>query len=141
MSGEVFIDTNIFIYQLEAGDARKAAIAGRIIRDGIATGSGCISFQVIQETLNTVLRKAEIPLDNESARRYLVTVLEPLFRVTATSDLYHRALDIQLRYGYGFYDSTIIAAALLAGCERLCSEDLQNGQRIDSLVIENPFAP
>ena len=53
--------------------------------------------------------------------------------------LYHRALDIQARYRYGFYDALIIAAALDAGCTRLYSEDLQHGQRIDGLIIENPF--
>ena len=112
MSVENFIDTNVFIYQLEALDERKAAIADEIIRDGIASGNACISFQVIQETLNTVIRKAEVPLDRESAGSYLENVLAPLFRVPATIDLYERALDIQARYRYSFYDSLIIGAAL-----------------------------
>jgi len=38
-----------------------------------------------------------------------------------------------------FYDSLIVAAALSAGCTRILSEDLQNGQRIEGLTIENPF--
>jgi predicted nucleic acid-binding protein len=64
-------------------------------------------------------------------------------RKTATADriirLYQRALDIQARYHYGFCDALIIAAALEAGCSRLYSEDLQHGQRIERLTIENPF--
>ena len=139
MSADAFIDTNVFIYQLEALDERKCVIAEQLIRDGIATGSACISFQVIQETLNVVLRKAEVPLDHEAARSYLETVLAPLFRVPATIDLYHRALDVQGRYRYSFCDSLIIAAALLAGCKRLYSEDLQHGQQIDGLTIRDPF--
>ncbi len=39
-----------------------------------------------------------------------------------------------------FYDSIIVAAALEAGCRRLYSEDMQHGQRIHGLTIENPFA-
>jgi hypothetical protein len=35
MSAECFIDTNVFIYQLEALDARKTATSDRIIRQGI----------------------------------------------------------------------------------------------------------
>ena len=140
MSAENFIDTNVFIYQLEALDERKAAIADEIIRDGIASGNACISFQVIQETLNTVIRKAEIPLDRESAGSYLENVLAPLFRVPATIDLYERALDIQARYRYSFYDSLIIGAALIGGCSRIYTEDLQHGQRIEGLTIHNPFA-
>jgi predicted nucleic acid-binding protein len=72
MSAECFIDTNLFIYQLEALDERKTATADRIIRRGIETGNACISFQVVQECLNTVLRKAEIPLDTDQTRIYLV---------------------------------------------------------------------
>ena len=39
----------------------------------------------------------------------------------------------------GFYDALIIATALDASCTRLYSEDLQHGQRIERLTIENPF--
>ena len=139
MSADRFLDTNLFIYQLEAADERKSAIADRIIREGVETGNACISYQVVQECLNTVLRKAEVPLDSAGARVYLDNVLAPLLKVSASAGLYHRALDVQGRYRYGFYDSLIIAAALEAGCKRLLSEDLQHGQAIDGLVIENPF--
>jgi predicted nucleic acid-binding protein len=139
MSVERFIDTNLFIYQLEAADERKRSIASGIIREGIETGNACISYQVVQECLNTVLRKAEVPLDNAGARAYLDHVLGPLLRVSSSIDLYHRGLDIQARYRFAFYDALIIAAALEAGCTRLYSEDMHDGQRIDTLVIEDPF--
>ena len=94
---------------------------------------------MVQECLNTVLRTAEVPLDSAGARVYLDNVLAPLLKVSASAGLYHRALDVQGRYRYGFYDSLIIAAALEAGCKRLLSENLQHGQAIDGLVIENPL--
>ena len=139
MSVECFIDTNLFIYQLEAADERKSATADRIIRKGIETRNACISFQIVQECLNILLCKAEIPLSAEESKQYLDNVLAPLFRVPASLSLYRRALDLQRRYRFGFYDSLVIAAALDAGCARLYSEDLQNGQRIEGLTIENPF--
>ena len=139
MSAEYFIDTNLFIYQLEASEERKAATADRIIRKGIETRNACISFQVVQECLNIALRKAEIPLSSDEAKQYLENVLAPLFRVPASLSLYRRVLDLQTRYRYGFYDSLIIAAALDAGCTLLYSEDLQDGQRIEGLTIRNPF--
>jgi predicted nucleic acid-binding protein len=49
------------------------------------------------------------------------------------------SVDFLDRYGFHFYDSLIVAAALEAGCSRLFSEDLQHGQRIDGLTVENPF--
>ncbi len=140
MSAESFLDTNLFIYQLEASDARKFAIADAIIREGVATGSACISYQIVQECLNTVLRKAEVPLDVSGARAYLDYVLTPLLRISSSTHLYHRGLDIQDRYRYGFYDSLVIAAALDAGCKRLLTEHMQDGQTIETLTIENPFA-
>lgn len=139
MSAESFIDTNVFIYQLEALDEAKADVAAGIIRRGIESGDGCISFQVVQECLNTVLRKAEIPLDTQQTHAYLDSVLAPLVQIPASIPLYHRCFEIQARYGYAFYDALIIAAALQAQCTRLYSEDLQHGQRIEGLTIENPF--
>lgn len=139
MSAESFLDTNIFIYQLEAADPRKSRIAEALVRKAVETGNACISFQVVQECLNAVLRKAEVPLDNAAARAYLENVLAPLMKVSASVGLYQRALETQSRYRYGFYDSLIISAALEAGCDKLMSEDFQHGQRIDGLVIVNPF--
>ena len=94
---------------------------------------------MVQECLNTVTRKAQIPLSLAQAQAYLDTVLAPLLAVNASADLYHRALGLQGRWQFSFYDSLIIAAALEAGCTRLLSEDLQHGQRIETLTIENPF--
>jgi predicted nucleic acid-binding protein len=139
MSVDAFIDTNVFIYQLDTRDARKHAIADAIVGNALAGENACISFQVVQECLNTVLRKAEIALDETSARAYLDTVLTPLHRVASSVGLYRQALALQTRWKFSFYDSLIVAAALEAGCKRLLTEDLQHGQRIGSLRIENPF--
>ena len=139
MSVDVFIDTNVFIYQLDTRDPRKHAIADRIVGEALAGERACISFQVVQECLNTLLRKAEVVLDAAAARAYLDTVLAPLYRIDPSIALYRRALDARQRWQFSFYDSLIVAAALEAGCKRLLSEDLQHGQRIDSLRIENPF--
>ena len=141
MSADLFIDTNVFVYHLDSSDKRKHRIAEGIVRDALAGGKACISFQVVQECLNVALRKAAIPLTSEQARGYLdVVLLLPLMQVQPSAALYHRAVDVQQRWRFGFYDSLIVAAALAAGCTRLLSEDLQHGQRLDPLVIHNPFS-
>ena len=139
MSVEAFIDTNVFIYHLDRADAGKQAIAERIVRDALGTGEAGISFQVVQECLNTLLRKARVPLTASDARSYLDTVLVPLLKVGPSPVLYHRALDVQSRYQFAFYDALIVAAALACGAKRLLSEDLQHGQRIEGLTVVNPF--
>ena len=139
MSAEAFLDTNLFIYQLEYLDPFKASVAEDLIYRGIADGTACISFQVIQECLNTVRRKAEIPLDGFEVQRYMETVLFPLWSVMPKQNLYINALHIQQRYDFGFYDALIIASARDSGCTKLYTEDLQHGQRIQQVEIINPF--
>ena len=51
----------------------------------------------------------------------------------------YRGLAIRARYQFSFYDSLIVAAARSAGCSRLLTEDLQHGQSVEGLTIENPF--
>jgi len=139
MPAEVFIDTNVFVHHVDDTDPRKGDIAHGLIREAIATGNACISYQVVQEFLNTVVRKAEQPLEIDHAHLYLGEVLAPLCRVYASISLYQNALDIRARYRFGFHDSLIVAAALSAGCSRLLTEDLQHGQRIEGLEVSNPF--
>ena len=136
---ESFLDTNVLIYPLDRTDARKSKIASALVRDALESGEGCISFQVVQEFLNTVLRKAEVKLTTERAHLYLDTVLGPLNRVPPTVELYHRALDLQARYQLSYYDAQIVAAAQEAGCVRLVSEDFHDGQRFDRVRVSNPF--
>lgn len=138
MSGD-FIDSNVFVYLFDETDERKRCRAEQIVASVLQTNSAVISFQVVQETLNVVTRKLATPMTVEDAKRFMENVLAPLFRVPASIPLYNRALDVQARYRYGFYDSLIVAAALDAGCDRLYSEDLQSGQRIEGLEIKNPF--
>jgi predicted nucleic acid-binding protein len=43
------------------------------------------------------------------------------------------------RYGFSIWDGLIVAAAIEAKCSTLLTEDLQHGQVVDGLRIENPF--
>jgi predicted nucleic acid-binding protein len=49
------------------------------------------------------------------------------------------ALDIVGRFRVGYYDALILAAARLAGCAVVCSEDLSAGQAYGGVTVENPF--
>lgn len=139
MSADVFIDTNVFVYHLDGSDPRKQAIAEGIVRDALRSDNACISYQVVQECLNVIGTKARVALTVEQSHAYLDAVLLPLLRVGASADLFRRALDLRARWQFGYDDALIVAAALAAGCTRLLSEDLQHGQRIESLTIVDPF--
>ena len=138
MSVEDFLDTNVFIYLFDETDPDKRRRAEFLVHRSLEDGSGCISYQVVQETLNVVTRK--LGARPQSARLLLDDVLAPLWQVNPTRALYARGLHVRAQYGFSFYDSLIVAAALEAGCTRLYSEDLQHGQRMERLTIHNPFA-
>jgi len=43
-------------------------------------------------------------------------------------------LDLKEIYGYSYYDSLILAAAVLSDCDYIFSEDLQDGQIIENKI-------
>ncbi|MGV8058566.1 MAG: hypothetical protein AB2L12_11150 [Smithellaceae bacterium] len=49
------------------------------------------------------------------------------------------AMDLQMKHRYAFRDSLIIAAAIKSGASILLTEDLNNGQMIEDVMIKNPF--
>ena len=137
MSADAFLDTNIFVYMFDETDDIKRRRAEELVRRGIETATVCISYQVVQETLNVATRR--LGFSYSDSRTLLADVLAPLWTVHPSRELYERGLALRDRYGFSFYDSMIVAAALESGCVRLYSEDLQHGQRIRSLTVKNPF--
>ena len=136
-SPDDFIDSNILVYMFDSTDLSKREFAVRFVNQKVADKSGCISFQVVQETLNVIIGKMGIA--HETALEFLDETLVPLWQVNPSTELYLRALEVRERYGFSFYDSLIVAAALEAGCTRLYTEDMQHNQQIQGLTIHNPF--
>jgi predicted nucleic acid-binding protein len=141
MSDRIFLDTNIFVYSVDAATGAKAAIADNLIRRALAEQNAWISYQVIQEFLNVALRKFQVPLPVEQARRYLTTVFRSLGVVHSSLGLFSEATEICSRHRLSWYDSLILAAATEAGCSVLYTEDLQHGAKLNGILIENPFRP
>jgi len=139
MSDRFFLDTNVLVYSFDPIHINKCETARQLIEEGLESGSGCISFQVIQEFLSLATRKLPSPMSVDAAKRYLQDVLLPLCSLYSNAKLYEETLEIHQRWQYSFYDSLIITAALRADCKILYSEDLQDGQIIWDLTIRNPF--
>lgn len=139
MSAKYFLDTNILVYTFDQSDPKKLQRANELIRTALQERSGCISFQVVQEFLNVGTRKFAVPLSPHDSLKYLNSVLSPLCEVFASIELYAKGLEVKEHWQFSFYDALIIAAALQADCAVLYSEDLQHRQRIENLVIVNPF--
>jgi predicted nucleic acid-binding protein len=134
-----FLDSNVVIYGMDSSFPKKQATAQKLLGDALTERSGLISFQVVQETLNTVARKFKNKITPEDSINLLENLLLPLMRVLPSAALYRDALRVAQRYQLSFYDSLIVAAALSANCDRLLSEDLQHCQNIEGLLVVNPF--
>ena len=137
MSAEDFLDTNIFVYMFDETDPIKRQRAETLVRDSLTNMTGCISYQVVQETLNVLIQRLNVSV--ESTMQMLDDILIPLWQTNPTTSLYRTGLRVQSRYGFSFYDSLIVAAALEAGCTRLYTEDMQHGQQVQQLTILDPF--
>ena len=139
MSGE-FLDSNVFVYAFDESDERKRSIARDLVLRSLRDSTGVISYQVVQEVLNVLTTKLPRPVRPDDALRYFRSTLKPMWTIYPSEALYARALGVRARYGYGFYDSLVLSAAIQSGCSLLHSEDLQHGQVVDSVRIVNPFA-
>ena len=59
--------------------------------------------------------------------------------VSTTPGLVADAIDLSIVTGYSIWDSLILQAAIQARCVCILSEDLQHGQMLKGVRIENPF--
>ena len=134
---KAFIDTNILVYANDARDPRKQALAIEVVARAMRDGTGVISAQVMQGYAVTAAGK--LHQDPDAVLRQLL-LLESLEIVQISPALIRRALELQLRYGIDFWDSSILAAAEHARCEVLLSEDLNPGQLYAGIRVENPLA-
>jgi predicted nucleic acid-binding protein len=140
MSDRFFLDTNLFVYTFDGTAPAKAKKSAQLIRRAADTGEGIISYQVVQEFFNVAFRRFAQPLSAAEAEQYFITVLRPLLAVHSSPAIYFAALRIREKHRISWYDSLIVAAALEGQCDRLYSEDFQNGRKIEGVRIENPFA-
>jgi predicted nucleic acid-binding protein len=130
-AGDAFFDTNVLLYLL-SDEESKADRAEELIAAG-----GVISVQVLNEFAAVTSRK--LAMRAPEIREILSAVrascrVEPL-----TVETHERAIDLMERFRLSFYDAAIVASALLAKCRTLYSEDMQHLQKVETVIIRNPF--
>ena len=126
-----FLDTNVILYLLD--DGPKADRAAEVVASG-----GTISVQVLNETLANCIRKARMSWHEAALFLAEVQAVCPVCDLTA--EVHRVGLALGARYGFSVYDAMIVAAALVNGCGRLLSEDMQDGMLVEGrLRIIDPF--
>ena len=130
-TSEHFFDTNVVLYALSE-DTEFFEPSLRLLRSG-----GTISVQVLNECAHTLRRKFSTPwprIKTASEQLREMCAVEPL-----TAETHVRGLAFAERYQLNVYDGMIVAAAVIAGCKTLYSEDMRDGLIIEGLTIRNPY--
>jgi predicted nucleic acid-binding protein len=133
MNDRPFFDTNIVLYAFRRDDARTQ------VAETLLAAGGAISVQVLNEFVAVARRKLQKSWEDVDRALDILRVFCPE-PVPLTIETHQRALHIAKRYGYSIFDSLVIAAAIQSGANTLYSEDMRNGQVIDSVTIRNPFS-
>jgi predicted nucleic acid-binding protein len=131
----MFLDSNVLIYAYSDSDPAKRARA-RALAD---QPGAVISTQVLSELANVLLKKFGLSVPDTRSRATEVAARCEI--VVVTPSIVLEALRIHERYGFGFFDSQIVASALAGGASVLFTEDLHDGQTVDAtLSIRSPFS-
>jgi len=132
-----FFDSNILVYYVDTRDARKQAVAERLVDSALNGDPLClISVQTLTEFVNVALNKIRLP--QEIVEQYL-GVFSELPSIAPDAKLVRRGLEVKRLYQIQFYDAMMIAAAERAGASVIYSEDLNDGQVYCGVRANNPF--
>lgn len=137
MAGKAFLDANVLVYAQDAATPKKQAVARDLIASLVASADGVISTQVLQEFYVAATRKLSVP---PLVAKGVLKTFAVFETVQVTPSLIQEAVDCAILNELSFWDALILAAAASAGCGRVLSEDLNPGQVILGVKVENPFA-
>lgn len=139
MSGRTFLDSNILVYSVDESPSEKVKHELAVGLLSAQADDLVVSTQVVQEFYVVTTRKLKIPLSEERAAK-AVRGIAKLEVVGVDVPLVIAAVDTSRTARISLWDALIIEAASRAGCERVLSEDLNAGQVMHGVRIENPFA-
>jgi predicted nucleic acid-binding protein len=138
MIGKAFVDSNILIYAHDLDAGAKRVRAAERIAELWRSGGGALSTQVLQEFYVNVTQKIKRPITRAAAREVVRDYI-PWVRSAISGATVIRGSEIAEAWQVSFWDSMILAAAEQSDVETLLSEDLNHGQVIAGIRIENPF--
>lgn len=138
MNAKTFVDTNVLFYAHDVEAAEKRAIASGLLRQTVdgshrhpqpAGGPGAYV---------NVTPKISRPLSKPSARAVVESY--SVWCVDTIPVEISAVFRIEDEAGIRFWDALILSAPRKAGAARLLTEDLNAGQVIAGVRIENPFS-
>jgi predicted nucleic acid-binding protein len=137
MSGRQFLDSNVLVYSCDSSDVDKQQMALDLIAACSSQGMGVLSVQVLGEFFHATVRKTLLTADE--AKRAILAFRAAMPVVSVEFQDVADAIAIHRQYQTRYWDSLIIATAAHHGCSELLSEDLNDGQTYNGVLVSNPF--
>ncbi|MDX2303491.1 MAG: PIN domain-containing protein [Microscillaceae bacterium] len=133
---KVFVDTNIWLYGfIESQDQEKNVKAKNLILNQELI---VISNQIIAEVSVNLLKKSN--LVEKDLQQLILSFYDNYHVVSIQEAEYLKASALREKFSLSFWDSFIIATALISDCTTLFTEDLSHLQVFEGkLTIKNPF--
>ncbi len=138
MSARVFVDTNILVYLFDHGEPKKRAAAARDLEREGSASELVVSTQVLQE-LYVSLTRGKKPLASPELAQDAVEAAAGYTTVVVDTPLVLAAIGLCRKDRLSFWDALVVSAAARAGCDRILTEDLNEGQVIEGVRVENPL--
>lgn len=133
-----FVDTNVLVYAHDASESTKQPMARAVLEGLWASGTGILSTQILTEFYSVATSRSKLAMSPGEAREIVelysawrVMLIEPSLILTASR--------LQEQHSLSFWNALIVETARLAGAGRLLTQDLQDGQDIEGVRVEDPF--
>jgi predicted nucleic acid-binding protein len=137
MTARCFVDSNVIVYARDLTERDKQERASLWIESLGAAGTGRLSHQVMIEVYSALTRH-DRHMDRAAARKY-ITSFRFWYPIATDIEVIEAAWRVQDRFGFNWWDCLIVAAARIAECNYLLTEDLQHDQDLDGIRVVNPF--
>ncbi len=133
-----FVDTNVLVYAYDAADPAKQRRAQAVLEGLWRSRTGTLSTQVLQEFYSVATSKLKPAVELGEAREIIslysawpIVLIEPSLIINASR--------VSEQHQLSFWDALLVEAARAAGATQLLTEDMNHGQSIQGVRIENPF--
>ena len=134
---KVFVDSNIFLYTLDGSDKVRREKAKALLAKLSETNRIVISTQVLNEVYAVATRKLGVEV--VMAKRF-VRQLYDFDVIVVTQEVIDAAMDCSILHQLNYWDALMVAAAELARCSVLWTENMNAGEVLRGVRIVNPLA-
>lgn len=135
------LDTNVLVYLAEVvrgqDDSVKVSTIQALVARLATKHELCVPTQAFGEFYTVLLRSGHA---RQAALEIVQDIRCDIETLPTSLDVFDIALKFATSHHFQFWDALIVTACEQAGCMILLSEDMQDGYKIGSMVIVNPFA-